>query len=112
MNANEIERALRDDRTIRPSAEFASRVMGAVRREALDPGSIAFPWRRALPGMIACCVLTVVALILVEPQPLSEATSMRLRDPRFVQAVTWVPMYALATWLMIRAVLRIAGFRR
>jgi len=112
MNAKEIEHALRGDRTIRPSAEFASRVMGAVRREAQDQASIAFPWRRVLPGMIACCVLTVVALILVEPRPLPEATAMKLRDPALIQAVMWVPTYLLGTWAMIWTALRVAGFRR
>jgi len=112
MNAKEIEHALRSDRPIRPSAEFASRVMGAVRREAQESESIAFPWLRVLPGLIACCALTVVALILVEPQPLPEAVSTKLRDPRLLQAVTWVPTYILGTWAMIWTTLRFAGFSR
>jgi hypothetical protein len=112
MNANQIEDALRGDPKIRPSAEFASRVMGAVRREAQGRQGIEFPWRRMLPGMVACCLLTVVALVLIEPQPLSEATAMKLRDPKLMQAVTWVPTYVLGTWVMIWTALRVAGFRR
>lgn len=112
MNVKEIEDALRGDHVIRPTTEFASRVMGAVRREAQEQESIAFPWRRVLPGLIVCCVLTVVALIFMEPRPLPEAISMKLRDPRLIQAATWVPTYVLGIWVMIRTVLRVAGFDR
>jgi hypothetical protein len=112
MKLEEIDRALRSDPGMQPSAEFASRVMGAVRREVQDQGSIAFPWRRLLPGLIVCCLLTVAALIFAEPRPVPEPIATTLRDPRFVQAATWVPLYVLGTWVMIRAVLRFAGFGR
>ena len=36
--------------------------MDAVRREALEPPPIPFPWRRALPGIVAFAVALVSTL--------------------------------------------------
>jgi len=60
MRHDEIERALRAEPLLEPSAGFAASVMAAVRAEATTPPPLAFPWRRALPA-IACAGLCVVA---------------------------------------------------
>lgn len=41
------------DDVILPSSGFADAVMAAVHREASAPAPIAFPWKRAIPGLIA-----------------------------------------------------------
>lgn len=112
MNTNEIERALCNDETIEPTREFASRVMGAVRREVGEREALAFPWRRLLPGLIASMALTVAALVFAQPLALSESTVRLLRDPVLIQSSTWVPTAILGTWLLIWGSLRFAGYRR
>lgn len=45
-----------------PSSGFSASVMEAVRQEAAAPPPIAFPWKRALPG-IAVGVLTLLLVV-------------------------------------------------
>jgi hypothetical protein len=52
MNTDDPLRSLRRD-TITPSPEFSARVMSAVRYESAMLTPIAFPWKRALLGLIA-----------------------------------------------------------
>jgi hypothetical protein len=58
---DEIDRILAGEEVILPSSGFAAAVMETVRREALTPPPIPFPWLRALPGI----VVTAVALAVV-----------------------------------------------
>jgi len=48
---------------ILPSSGFADAVMAAVRQEASAPAPIPFPWKRALPGMIAAVLLLGAMLV-------------------------------------------------
>ena len=60
MNAekpDDLDRILSRQETIVPSSGFAARVMEAVEQEAVAPPPIPFPWRRALPGLVACLAL-------------------------------------------------------
>jgi hypothetical protein len=57
-----IDGILSRDHEIVPSNGFAARVMQAVRRETSEPPPIAFPWRRALPGLSAAAVALVTLL--------------------------------------------------
>ena len=59
---DEIDRILSREDEILPSSGFAVSVMEAVRREAAAPAPIAFPWKRALPGMVAGGVALIVGL--------------------------------------------------
>ena len=65
MNADtpdELDRILSQCETIVPSSGFTARVMEAVEQEALAPPPIAFPWKRAVPGLVACLVLLGILL--------------------------------------------------
>jgi hypothetical protein len=42
---------------ILPSSGFADAVMTAVRQQAAAPAPIPFPWKRALPGIVAAVLL-------------------------------------------------------
>ena len=68
---SDLDRILSSDPVIEPSATFASRVMGQVRRTATAPPPIEFPWRRFLPGAIACAaiLLITVGLTIVNLDP-------------------------------------------
>ncbi len=59
----EMDDVLSSEETILPSSGFAESVMYAVRLEASVPAPIAFPWTRAIPGMVAACVALVLAAI-------------------------------------------------
>jgi hypothetical protein len=50
---DEIDHILSREDEILPSSGFAVSVMDAVRREASAPPPIPFPWKRALPGLVA-----------------------------------------------------------
>jgi hypothetical protein len=52
MQYDELDRILAEETAILPSPEFTASVMAAVRREPSAPVPIAFPWRRALPGLV------------------------------------------------------------
>jgi len=61
---NEIDRILspHDQDEILPSSGFAASVMDAVRREAAAPPPIPFPWKRALPGLVAASAALAIVL--------------------------------------------------
>ena len=112
MNANEIDRALREDRTITPSTNFAARVMVAVRRQAGEHEALAFPWRRLLPGLVACTAIAVTGVIWGTPPTIPASVTRIMQDAAAVQAATWIPMSLLGTWMLVWSSLRLAGHRR
>jgi hypothetical protein len=60
---SEINRILSGEEEILPSSGFTVSAMDAVRREAAALPPIAFPWKRALPGMVVGGVALAVVLI-------------------------------------------------
>jgi hypothetical protein len=50
---DEIERILDGEDEILPSSGFAASVMEAVHRDVIKLPPLAFPWRRAIPGVVA-----------------------------------------------------------
>ena len=90
MNQGEIDRALGNDQRITPTPEFAARVMGVVRREVREPEALGFPWRRLLPGLTACAILTLAGLLLGTPAPASQLAPAWMLDPAMAQAMVWV----------------------
>jgi hypothetical protein len=62
----DFDRALLSDHdAILPSSGFTDFVMAAVTREAAAPAPIAFPWERALPGLVAIAATGVILLVAV-----------------------------------------------
>jgi hypothetical protein len=51
--------------SILPSSGFAESVMTAVTREATTPAPISFPWKRALPGLVAAGAMAVLLIVTV-----------------------------------------------
>lgn len=60
---DEVDRILARKDEILPSSGFADAVMESVRQEAAAPQPIAFPWKRALPGLLVGAVALVVGLV-------------------------------------------------
>jgi len=65
MRQDDIGPLLASEEMIEPSPGFTASVMGAVRREAEAVEPIAFPWRRALPGLALCAAGLVAGLALL-----------------------------------------------
>ena len=63
MRQDDLDRMLSKEQQIIPSSGFVNSVMDSVRREALTPAPIPFPWKRALPGLAS--VVLSLALLLI-----------------------------------------------
>jgi hypothetical protein len=59
MKPDELDRVLSREAEIIPSSGFIRSVMAAVQNEAVAPPPIPFPWKRALPGLLASLVAVV-----------------------------------------------------
>lgn len=70
MKRDRLDRLFADDE-IMPSAGFTASVMNAIHREAAAPPPLAFPWKRALPGVL----LAALTLILVVVAAATQATA-------------------------------------
>lgn len=66
MRQDDLDHILAGEDEIQPTSGFTASVMEAVRQEAATPPPIPFPWRRAIPGLIATVVVllsTIVTLV-------------------------------------------------
>jgi len=53
MKPDELDRVMSRESEIIPSSGFVRSVMAAIHSEAAAPPPIPFPWKRALPGILA-----------------------------------------------------------
>ena len=74
MNPDEITRILASQETITPSSRFLASVMQAVEREAAAPPPLAFPWMRALPGLLAVLVAVIAGVMSWAGDPTATQT--------------------------------------
>jgi hypothetical protein len=116
-----IDRMLELQPGILPSAGFASSVMNAIRLEAAAPPPILFPWKRALPGLVAgafalalVVVVTVVAVRSSQPitaSPLSFSSFMstfRVQE-RLQGAASWTFLALVVTFVSVKLSMRLAA---
>lgn len=125
MNDPEIDRILSRQDEILPSSGFAASVMEAVRREAAAPPPIAFPWKRALPGIVlAALVLALVLFVGVAIiAQIGRGTSSLLlaTTPSFLptlvwqvairSAVGWTALALFAAFVSVKLSIRLAAGR-
>ena len=71
MPDNELDRILSGEPEIQASPMFAAKVMRAVEREAAALPPIAFPWKRAVPGLALALLAVVYVLLRSAPAPAS-----------------------------------------
>jgi hypothetical protein len=116
LASNAIDRILASEETLLPSSGFLASVMESVRVEAAAPAPIPFPWKRAIPGILAVVgVLGWGAFKLVQDGPPSLA-SINVAPPQLtaaaiqpVEQAGWVALAlgaSLLSWLLSR---RLAG---
>jgi len=118
---DEINRILSREDEILPSSGFAVSVMDAVRREAAAPPPIPFPWKRALPGLVAAgfalaLVLVVIGVAITQGASTSSqfSTSLPSASPSFFQenlqyTANWTALALLATWVSVKFSMRLAS---
>ncbi len=127
---DEMNRILSREEEILPSSGFAASVMGAVRREAAAPPPIPFPWKRALPVVVAggfVLVMVFVTLVIAIAQAVkaSAATQLSVSLPallapilglqglqrNLVGAAGWSALALLVAFLSVKLSMRLASAR-
>jgi hypothetical protein len=124
---DEINRILSSEEEILPSSGFAVSVMDAVRREAAAPPPIAFPWKRALPGLVVAgfvLALVFVTVVVAIAQGIRASMTARFSmslpsvlTPSFglhrnlESAASWTVMALLATLVSVKLSMRLASGR-
>jgi hypothetical protein len=118
---DEIDRILSREDEILPSSGFAACVMDAVRREAAAPLPIPFPWKRALPGLVAAGIalaLVVIAAIWAIAQSGTVTTSQPpALAPSAIpptlngikSAVVWTVLSLIAALLSVKLSMRLSS---
>jgi hypothetical protein len=101
MDDHELDTWLRRHDEIVPSSGFAGRVMEAVHQEASALPPIAFPWSRALPGLV---VLLVTVAISVSVMPV---TSAPVAPAPWMSAVIGAATSDVGAWLALAVCLTI-----
>lgn len=108
------------------SSGFAASVMEAVKSEASAPRPIAFPWRRALPGIVVLfCVMATVGVLLLRlsravvaggPSPHGPAAlqpaSLAFHLTSLEQALCWTALTACLSLALSISAMRLADRSR
>jgi hypothetical protein len=114
MTVDELDRILGSEEPLEPSSGLSASVMDAVREEARTPEPLPFPWRRAIPGIVACLALLAVGIAvaaLTDPPPgaiggvelLEQALSNPLAGP-----IAWAAGSLLFSWVTVALTRRFA----
>jgi len=107
---------------ILPSSGFVGSVMDAVRREAATPPPIPFPWKRALPGLVAAAPVLILVLVMAGVQlvrvvtmPPVPATSplalLPIIEPLRIFGANWIVLALLLTLGSVKFSMRLTGVR-
>jgi hypothetical protein len=121
---NEIDHMLSRDDEILPSSGFTLSVMDAVRCEAAAPPPIPFPWKRALPGLVAAGVVLSLVLVAVvvaitraanvpTPRVSTSVPSVMpaLFNGSMESAVIWIGLALLTALVSVKLSMRLASGR-
>lgn len=113
MRDDDLDRILSRDDDIVPSSGFVSSVMDAVRGEAATPPAIPFPWRRAVPGLVAWAV-TLVAVVVAAfgwtEDPSASAIAGLVEASASIGA-GWIVLALLMSFVSVKLSMRLAGAR-
>jgi len=122
---DEVNRILSREDEILPSSGFAVSVMDAVRREAAAPTPIPFPWKRALPGLVAAglalaLILVAGVMVIAQLGRASTAAPFSTSLPSVMppifhggmeSAAIWAAMALLVAFVSVKLSMRLASGR-
>jgi hypothetical protein len=108
MRPEDIDRILAGEEEILPSSGFAASVLDAVRREAVAPPPIPFPWKRAWPGLVAL-VSTLVIVPSALLQPVARAALSRALPASSIVSVFRPAIEGGAGWVAVALLLTVAS---
>jgi hypothetical protein len=127
---DEMNRILSREEEILPSSGFAASVMDSVRREAAAPPPIPFPWKRALPVLVAggfVLVMVFVTLVVAVAQAVKASSAAQLSvswpallapilglqglQRNLVGAAGWSVLALLVAFLSVKLSVRLASAR-
>ncbi len=124
MSASPIDRILAGEEELVPASGFVASVMERIQEEARVPAPMAFPWRRAVPGMVLAAGVFGWGGYKIAGQATAAAHGLTFSAPHLIAdwpvnltanfsgpigAAGWVAMalgISLASWMVSR---RIAG---
>ena len=112
MDPSSIDRILAAEEELIPSSGFLGTVMESVCEEARMPAPIAFPWKRAIPGILLAAGVFGWGGFELTRQAIPAVRELALTQPHLSLAIErpleqagWVTL-ALASWMLSR---RLAG---
>jgi di/tricarboxylate transporter len=116
MFDDDLDRILSPDDGVVPSSGFVSTVMDSVRREASTPPPIPFPWKRALPGLIAAVITLVTFVMGLSTALTANGAGMRSASSMLVEAFArvgagWLLLALLITLVSVKLSMRFASVR-
>lgn len=116
MNPDPIDQILATEQELIPSSGFLASVMESVHEEARKPAPIAFPWKRAVPGIVLATGVFGWGAYKFAQQAIPASKHITFTAPhlsvtvgRPLEQAAWVAMalaVSAASWLLSR---RLAG---
>jgi hypothetical protein len=113
MRDDDIGRTLSKEQEIIPSSGFVVSVMDAIRREATAPPPISFPWKVALPGLLAAG-LALVSVFVVSITLWSRGAGAQPIPGRLVKTFLLAIEFCKtvgAAWILLALVLSFASVK-
>jgi hypothetical protein len=105
MNMDELDRILSSETEIIPSSRFISSVMNSVRSEAAEPPPIPFPWKWAMPGIVAWIVALIWTVLGSLSQPARQAEPLLSNlASRVIETVETAQMFGV-WWISLALLL-------
>jgi hypothetical protein len=105
---DELDRALAKEQEILPSSGFVNAVMQAVQQETSAPPPIPFPWKRALPGIVAA-VLAIAFVVAATVAALVSGGNVRpLMLPAEAASILHLAQNVGAGWIVMALLISFA----
>jgi hypothetical protein len=110
---DDFDGILSSEQDVVPRSAFVGNVMAAVRREALTPAPIPFPWWRIAPGL-AICAIALTTFLVVAVIQFHEGEGVAGTLPRVIVNVVenansiglrWIVLALVASFVPSRLVL-------
>jgi hypothetical protein len=112
MSASPIDRILAGEEELIPASGFVASVMERIEEEARVPAPMAFPWRRAVPGMVLAAGVFGWGGYEIAGQARAAARAMVFTAPHWPANLTanQVGPFGTAGWVVIALGISLASW--